>query len=60
MNKAKKIAYGKFVTNLAKFSAPAIAALFAQLALGISLKEAVPFALIILYGILADYFKKMK
>ena len=49
----------KWGMNLLKFTAPAIAALFGQLALGVSLKQAIPFALIIFWGLLADYFKKL-
>lgn len=60
MTKAKKIAVNKFLKNLLKFTAPALAALFGQLALGVSFKQALPFALIILWGITADYFKKLK
>lgn len=50
----------KWAKNLFKFTAPAVAALFGQLALGVSLKQASLFALIILYGLLADYFSKLK
>ena len=49
----------KFVKNLLKFTAPSLGALFGQLALGVKLEQAVPFALIILWGLLADYFGKM-
>lgn len=49
----------KFATNLLKFTAPAIAGLFGQLALGVELKQAVPFAMIIMWGLLQDYFSKM-
>ena len=49
-------AWGK---NLLKFTAVFLGALFAQLALGVTLQQAIPFALVILYGALADYFKKL-
>jgi len=60
MNELKKVAVEKFAINLVKFTAPAIAAFFGQLALGVSFKQALPFALIILWGVIADYFKKIK
>ena len=50
----------KFLKNLLKFTAVFLAAFFSQLALGVTIKQAVPFALVILYGTLADYFKKIK
>lgn len=43
-----------------KYSAVFLAALFGQLALGVTLKQAIPFALAILYGALADLLKKAK
>lgn len=49
-----------WLNNLLKFTAPAICAFFAQLALGVTVEKALPFALIILWGLLADYFKKLK
>ena len=52
--------FEKWALNLLKFTAPAIAALFGQLALGVDIKQAIPFALIILWGLLADYFSKLK
>lgn len=55
----KKEQLEKFVKNLLKFTAPALAALFGQLALGVSLQQALPFAAIILWGLLADYFSKL-
>jgi len=50
----------KFLGNLWKFTTVFLAALFGQLALGVTLKQAIPFALAILYGVLADFFKKAK
>jgi len=50
----------KFYKNLMKYSAVFLAALFGQLALGVTLKQAIPFALAILYGALADLLKKAK
>ena len=49
----------KFLNNLLKFTAVFLAALFSQLALGITLKQAIPFAMVILYGALADFCKKL-
>lgn len=60
MDKARKEALKKWAWNLLKFTAPSLAALFGQLALGVELKQAIPFALIILWGLLADLFKKLK
>jgi hypothetical protein len=45
--------------NLLKFTAVFLAALFSQLALGVTLEQAIPFALVILYAALADFFKKL-
>lgn len=45
--------------NILKFTAPALAALFGQLALGLTLKQASLFAVYILYALFADYFKKL-
>lgn len=50
----------KFLKNIAKFTAPALAAFFGQLAMGVSFKQSIPFATVIFWGLLADYFKKMK
>ena len=47
------------VLNIIKFTAPATAVLFAQLAMGVELKAAGLVALFILYGLLADFFKKL-
>lgn len=49
----------KLGRNLLLFTAPALAALFGQLALGVEPKAASLFALVILFGILADYFRKL-
>jgi hypothetical protein len=59
MKKLSKAQRSKFLDNLWKFSAVFLAALFGQLALGVTFKQAVPFALAILYGAFADYFKKV-
>lgn len=50
----------KFAKNLLKFTAPALAAFFGQLALGVEPRAAALFALFILYGLLSDYFSKIK
>ena len=50
----------KFLKNLKKFTAVFLAALFGQLALGVSLKQSIPFALVILYAAVSDYFSKIK
>lgn len=58
--KLKKDQYQKWVGNLAKFTAPALAVFFGQLATGVNWKPASLVALLALYGALADYFKKLK
>jgi hypothetical protein len=50
----------KWAKNLLFFTAPILAVFFAQLALKVSLKDAALVALLALYGLLADYFKKLK
>lgn len=57
MTKAKQ---KKFFTNLLKFTAPALAIFFGQLAMGVKLEVAFPLALVALYGALADLFSKLK
>lgn len=48
----------KFIKNLLVFTAPTLAVFFTQLKMGVSPKEALPLALLILWGLLADLFKK--
>jgi len=60
MTKARKLAWKKIGINVLKFTAPSLAALFGQLALGVELKQAIPFAVVILWGLIADAFKKLK
>ncbi|KKL54972.1 hypothetical protein LCGC14_2260070 [marine sediment metagenome] len=60
MIKLSKAQKGKFLANLRKFSLVFLAALFGQLALGVSLKQSIPFALAILWGALVDFYKKAK
>jgi len=52
--------YQKWAMNLLKFTAPALAVFFGQLAAGVDLKAASLVALYAFYGALADYFKKLK
>ena len=49
----------KFMMNLVKFTAPSIGIFFAQLALGVKVEDAILVAILALYGVLADYFKKL-
>jgi hypothetical protein len=49
----------KIGKNVLIFSAPALAVFFAQLQMGVEPKKAGLVALLILYGILADFFKKL-
>ena len=50
----------KFLNNLLKFTAPILTVFFAQLALKVDWKAAGAVALLALWGVLADYFKKLK
>jgi hypothetical protein len=50
----------KWAKNLLLFTAPALAVFFGQLAAGVSWKVALPVALVAFWGVLADYFKKLK
>lgn len=45
--------------NALVFSAPVLAVFFAQLQMGVDLKAASLVAAAVLYGLLADYFKKL-
>ncbi len=49
----------KWGINLLKFTAPALAVFFGQLQMGVHWKPATLLALLILYGSLADLFKKI-
>lgn len=57
--KLTKSKHKKWATNLLKFTAPALAIFFTQLALKVDYKAAFLVALLALYGALADYFKKL-
>lgn len=46
------------VKNLLDFTAPALVVLFTQLALGVDWRASAGLALIALYGVARDYFKK--
>jgi hypothetical protein len=48
----------KWLKNLVVFTGPALAVFFAQLASGVELRIAGGVALLALYGLLADYFRK--
>lgn len=56
----KGVDWGKIEKNILVFSAPALAVFFGQLALGVEPKKAVWVAVLVIYGILADFFKKLK
>ena len=49
----------KFLKNLMLFTAPALFVFFYQLQQGVDFKTAGLIALLALYGVLADFFKKM-
>ena len=51
--------YKKWALNLLKFTAPALAVFFGQLATGIDFRAAGLVALLALYGAIADYMKKL-
>lgn len=59
MNRLSNEQYSKFVKNMITFTAPALAVFFAQLAMGVDAKAASTVAMLALYGIIADYLKKM-
>lgn len=46
--------------NIVVFTAPVFAVFFAQLSLGVEPKKAALVALLGLYGVLADFFKKLQ
>lgn len=58
--KLAEIDYGRIAKNILVFSAPALVVFFAQLQQGVSLKNATLVALLVIYGILADFFRKFK
>lgn len=60
MKTLTKSTKAKFVKNLLKFTAPAMAVFFGQLALGVKFEVALPLALVALYGAMADFFSKVK
>ena len=50
----------KWLRNILIFTSPILAVFFAQLALGVELNKAFPIAVLALWGLLADYLKKIK
>lgn len=54
------VEFEKWVRNLLKFTAPALAVLFFQLSQGVEWKVALPLALYTLYAVIADYLKKLE
>ena len=50
----------KLAWNALIFSAPALVVFFVQLQLGVQLKDALLVAALTLYGLLADFFKKLQ
>lgn len=49
----------KMLTNLVVFTAPALVVFFSLLSQGVSIEKAWPAGLLALYGIAADYLKKL-
>ena len=60
MKKLNKEQTQKFAKNILLFTAPALAIFFLQLSQGVDFKVAGTVALLALWGLLADYFKKIK
>lgn len=57
--KVNKIDLKKMGMNILIFTAPVLAVFFAQLQMGVELKPALLVASVALYGLLADFFKKL-
>lgn len=51
--------FQRWLKNLVFFTAPALAIFFLQMSQGVAWKEAILVALLALYGVIADYFKKL-
>ncbi len=49
----------KMLTNFVVFTAPALVVFFSLLSQGVPLEKAWPAGLLALYGVAADYFKKL-
>lgn len=60
MIKMYKTEQDKFFKNILKFTAPALAVFFTQLAMGVQWKAALLVAALTLYGLLADLFKRLE
>jgi len=52
--------WGKIFKNMALFSAPALVIFFYQLSQGASFKVALGLGLLVIYGVLADFFRKFQ
>jgi hypothetical protein len=50
----------KWLKNLLFFTAPILAIFFYQLSTGVDFKASIGVALLALYGLMADYFKKLR
>ena len=60
ISRLKLLDWGKIGTNLLVFTAPALAVFFSELALKVDWRAAAGLALVILYGAIADFFKKLQ
>ena len=58
MNRLQSVDWGKLGKNLVFFTAPALVVLFYQLSQGANFKVAFGMAVLVVYGILADFFRK--
>lgn len=57
-NRLLVVDWGKLFKNMALFTAPALVVFFYQLQQGASFKVALGLALLVLYGIIADFWRK--
>ena len=60
VKKLTKAQKSKFLKNILLFTAPALAVFFGQLASGVNWRIAGSVALLALWGVANDYFKKIK
>jgi VanZ family protein len=58
ISRLQNVDWGKLGKNLIYFTAPALVVLFYQLSQGANFKVAVGMATLVVYGILADFFRK--
>lgn len=59
-NRLRVVDWGKIFKNMVIFSAPALVIFFYQLSQGASFKVALGLGLLVIYGVLADFFRKFQ